>query len=139
MQIQSYIEGRWHKAGADAVEVRHAVTGKPVGKVSSAGADFAVSDSEITIQSILAAVRGSQPMILGEGLDLFRAEVPRSLVGKPLSDSDILARTGLAVFAVERKGTVEAHPRPDRILGRGERILFVGTVSERDEFERVFG
>ena len=127
------------KLNPDAIIVSRVTSPANVEAIHRAGADFAVSDSEITIQSILAAVRGSQPMILGEGLDLFGAEVPRSLEGKPLSDSDILARTGLAVFAVEGGGAVEAHPRPDRILGKGERILFVGTVSERDEFERVFG
>ena len=30
------------------------------------------------------------------------------------------------------------HLRPERELRRGERILFVGTASQRDEFERAF-
>ena len=40
MQIRSYLEGRWHQGKADAVEVCHAVTGKRIGRVSTAGADF---------------------------------------------------------------------------------------------------
>ena len=127
------------KLNPDAIIVSRVTSPANVEAIHRAGADFAVSDSEIAIQSILAAVRGSQPMILGEGLDLFTAVVPRSLAGKPLRGSGILARTGLAVFAVDGEGAVEAHPRPDRILRRRERLLFVGTVAQRDEFERVFG
>ena len=107
--------------------------------IHRAGADFAVSDQQIQIQSVLGALRGREPMIFGEGLDLFNAEVPRSLDGKLLRDSGILARTGLAVIAVEREdGVVNPHPRPERVIRRGEHVLFVGTASQRDEFERVF-
>ncbi len=107
--------------------------------IHRAGADFAVSDSQIKIQSVLGALRNREPMIFGEGLDLFNAEVPRSLDGKLLRDSGILARTGLAVIAVEGDdGVVNPHPRPERVIRRGEHVLFVGTASQRDEFERVF-
>ena len=72
MQIQSYIEGRWHQAGADAVEVRHAVTGKPVGKVSSAGADFA---------AILAYARGRGGPALRKLTFHERAQALKALAG----------------------------------------------------------
>ena len=106
--------------------------------IHRAGADFAVSYSQIKIQSVLAAVRGTEPMILGEGLDLFIAEVPRALEGGLLLDSGILARTGLAVLAIEGNGVVDPHPRPERELRRGDQVLFVGTTAQRDEFTRVF-
>ncbi len=126
------------KLNPDAIIVSRITHPANVEAIHRAGADFAVSDSQIKIQSVLAAVRGTEPMILGEGLDLFTAEVPRSLEGKMLLDSGILARTGLAVLAMEGNGGVDPHPRPERELRRGERVLFVGTASQRDEFERVF-
>lgn len=126
------------KLNPDAIIISRITHPSNVEAIHRAGADFAVSDSQIKIQSVLAAVRGTEPMILGEGLDLFTAEVPRSLEGTPLVDSGILARTGLAVVAIEGNGVVEPHPRPERELSRGERVLFVGTASQRDEFERVF-
>jgi len=126
------------KLNPDAIIVSRITHPSNVEAIHRAGADFAVSDSQIKIQSVLAAVRGTEPMILGEGLDMFTAEVPRSLEGTPLLDSGILARTGLAVVAIEGNGVVDPHPRPERELSRGERVLFVGTASQRDEFERVF-
>ena len=41
MNIQSYVCGAWHKGSDDGVEVRNAITGEPIGIVSSAGIDFA--------------------------------------------------------------------------------------------------
>lgn len=40
MQIESYVCGAWHKGG-DGREVRNAITGEPIGIVSSEGIDFA--------------------------------------------------------------------------------------------------
>ena len=126
------------KLNPDAIIVSRITHPANVEAIHRAGADFAVSDSQIKIQSVLAAVRGTEPMILGEGLDLFIADVPRSLEGGSLRGSGILARTGLAVLAVVGRGVVDPHPRPERELRRGERVLFVGTAAQRDEFKRAF-
>ena len=126
------------KLNPDTIIVSRVTHPDNIEAIHRAGADFAVSDSQIKIQSVLGALRGREPMIFGEGLDLFNAEVPRSLDGKQLRDSGILARTGLAVIAVESNGMVNPHPRPEHVIRRGEHVLFVGTASQRDEFERVF-
>ena len=126
------------KLNPDTIIVSRVTQPANVEAIHRAGADFAVSDSQIKIQSVLGALRGREPMIFGEGLDIFNAEVPRSLDGKELRESGILARTGLAVIAVESNGVVNPHPRPGHVIRRGEHVLFVGTASQRDEFERVF-
>lgn len=126
------------KLNPDTIIVSRVAHPSNVEAIHRAGADFAVSDSQIKIQSVLGALRGREPMIFGEGLDLFNAEVPRSLDGKQLRESGILARTGLAVIAVESNGMVNPHPRPGHVIRSGEHVLFVGTASQRDEFERVF-
>ncbi len=126
------------KLNPDTIIVSRVSHPSNVEAIHRAGADFAVSDSQIKIQSVVGALRGREPMIFGEGLDVFNAEVPRSLDGKQLRESGILARTGLAVIAVESNGVVNPHPRPGRVIRRGEHVLFVGTNSQRDEFERVF-
>ena len=41
MNIESYVCGAWHSGSNDGVEVRHAITGEPIGIVSSDGIDFA--------------------------------------------------------------------------------------------------
>ena len=126
------------KFNPDTIIVSRVTHPSNVEAIHRAGADFAVSDSQIKIQSVLGALRGREPMIFGEGLEIFNAEVPRSLDGKQLRESGFLARTGLAVIAVESNGIVNPHPRPGHVIRRGEHVLFVGTASQRDEFVRVF-
>ena len=111
---------------------------KNIESIHRAGADFAVSDTQIKIQSILSVFEKREPVMLGEGLDLFSVEVPQALHGKTLRGTEIFARTGLAVIAVERDGVVDRHPRPDARLEEGERVLSIGTATQRDVFERVF-
>lgn len=41
MKIESYVCGSWRKGSGDGVEVRNAITGQPIGLVSSDGIDFA--------------------------------------------------------------------------------------------------
>ena len=40
MNIESYVCGAWHSGTDDGVEVRSAINGDPIGRVSSAGIDF---------------------------------------------------------------------------------------------------
>ncbi len=126
------------KLNPDAIIVSRFTHPTNIEAIHRAGADFAVGDSQIKIQSVLAAVSGTAPIIIGEGLDLFVAELPRSLEGESLRGSAILERTGLSVLGVEADGVVDPHPRPERRLRRGEHVLFVGTAAQRDEFKRVF-
>ena len=127
------------KLNPDTIVVSRVSHLKNIESIHRAGADFALSDPQIKIQSILSAMEGREPVILGEGLDLFNVEVPRSLHGRMLRETGILARTGLAVIAVERDGIMDLHPRPETNLNSGERVLFIGTAEQRSGCRRVFG
>ena len=112
---------------------------KNIEAIHRAGADFAISDPQIRIQSVLSCLAGRAPVILGEGLDLFDIPVSDALASQSLRDSGILTRTGLAVIAIERNGVVDPQPRPEKKLQKGERIVLVGTRADRDAFDAAFG
>ena len=62
------------------------------------------------------------------------------LAGKTLADSDVGARTGLNVIAIDDgDGTVESNPPAGRKLAAGEQLLAVGSGEQRDLFVRIFG
>jgi Trk K+ transport system NAD-binding subunit len=136
--VNTFLAVYCRKLNPDTIIVSRVIHPPSVEAIHRAGADFAVSDSQIKIQSVLGALRGREPMIFGEELELFNAEVPRSLDGKRLRESGILARTGLAVIALESNGVVNPHPRPSDVLRSGEHVLVVGTASQRDGLARVF-
>ena len=136
--VNTFLSVYCRKLNPDTIIVSRVMHPASVEAIHRAGADFAVSDTQIKIQSVLGALRGREPMIFGEGLELFNAEVPRSLDGKQLRESGILARTGLAVIALESNGVVNPHPWPSDVLRSGERVLVVGTATQRDGLARVF-
>lgn len=136
--VNTFLSVYCRKLNPGTIIVSRVIHPASVEAIHRAGADFAVSDSQIKIQSVVGALRGREPMIFGEGLELFTAEVPRSLDGRQLRESGILARTGLAVIAVESNGVVNPHPRPEDVLRSGENVLVVGTASQRDGLARVF-
>lgn len=107
--------------------------------IHRAGADFALSDAQLAVQSVIGAMESRGISLLGEGLDLFDLPVPRSLAGKALRDTEIRARTGLSVIALVSGDRVDGAPTPDRVLETDTRLLFVGTSEQAASFEAEFG
>ena len=79
-----------------------------------AGADFVLSYSSLSVESVVSLLQGRELMMLGAGVELFQVDVPTTFFGKSLAESGIGARTGLNVIAVQRDGTIV--PNPPRSL-----------------------
>ncbi|HKU40689.1 MAG TPA: NAD-binding protein, partial [Polyangiales bacterium] len=113
--------------------------GRNIEAIHRAGADFALSDPQFAVQSIVSSLEGRDLVLLGEGLELFDLPLPRSLAGTRLRDAGIRARTGLSVIAIVHGELVDGAPAPDHILQAGAHLLFVGTSGQADSFRREFG
>jgi len=96
-----------------------------------AGADFVLSYASLGKEMMFAVLQGRELVLLGEGIDLHALPVPRALVGQSLAESDIGARTGLNVIAIQRDEAIEANPAPSTVLARGEVLLVIGTPAQR--------
>jgi voltage-gated potassium channel len=107
--------------------------------IHRAGADFALSDPQFAVQSIVSSLEGRGLVLLGEGLELFDVPLPRSLAGKKLRDGEIRARTGLSVIAIVDGDRVDGAPAPDHVLKEGTHLLFVGTSDQAVRFQQEFG
>ena len=99
-----------------------------------AGADFALSYASLGREYVIARLLGREPVMVGEGADFFLVPVPASLAGKTLGDSQIGARTGLVVIAVEDGGEALTNPSPATPLAAGSRLLMLGTAEQRKAF-----
>ncbi|MBW1883302.1 MAG: NAD-binding protein, partial [Deltaproteobacteria bacterium] len=106
--------------------------------IHRAGADFALSHGSLAARSVLSAVQGSDLVVLGEGAELFVEVVPAVLEGKTLADSGIGARTGLNVIAVRTDGVSVSNPVADTELGRGARLVMLGTIEQHQSFVKLF-
>ena len=126
------------KLNPETIIVSRVVHARNIQAIHRAGADFAVTDSMLGVHSVLSAIEGRELMLLGEGLDFFSLTVPESLVGRSLIESGIRARSGLHVVGIERDDTIIASPMPDHRLREGDRLLAIGTSSQRDVFGEHF-
>ena len=77
-------------------------------------------------------------MVLEEGADLITLRVPRELEGRTLRESDIRAKTGLNVIAVQSATSTVTNPEPSTILPAGGEIVAIGSVEQSHAFARAF-
>jgi Trk K+ transport system NAD-binding subunit len=103
-----------------------------------AGADYVLSYASLGRETIFSLLLGREPILLEEGIDLFVVPVPDSLVGETLSDSQIGARTGLIVIALEENGHCVTNPAPDHRLAPGCGLLMLGTDRQRQTFTDIY-
>jgi Trk K+ transport system NAD-binding subunit len=108
--------------------------------IHRAGADSVLSYSSLGVKSLLAQLRGHELVLLEEGADIVVVPVPASLIDKTLAESDIRAKTGLNVIAIqERDGSVTTNPPVGTPMPRGGEIVSIGSVEQRQAFVRAFG
>lgn len=99
--------------------------------VIRAGADFVLSYASLGADSVMSILQGSDLVVLGEGIDLIRVPVPAALAGRTLEETEIGARTGLSVIAVERNGTVSSGLGPDFRPSTGDTLLMLADSEQR--------
>lgn len=106
--------------------------------VHRAGADFVLSYASLGAESVVAALKGRDVMLLGTGVELFDVRVPRSVVGKTLAQSEIRSRTGVSVIAIQRAGTIDTGVTATTLLPDDGELLLVGTHEQRVRFVEMF-
>lgn len=104
-----------------------------------AGADFVLSYASMGATSIFNQIKTKRSRILtiAEGLDVFRVQVPESLLDKAISESKVREHTGCTIVAVRDDGGLQINPRPDVRLHADQEMILVGSMeSERRFLER---
>ncbi len=65
--------------------------------------------------------------------------LPRRLAGRTLAASDIGARTGLFVLAVQHDGEVLTNPPATTVLRPDAELVVLGDAAQRAVFSAAFG
>jgi Trk K+ transport system NAD-binding subunit len=99
--------------------------------VVRAGADFVLSYASLGVDSVLSLLRGDEPVVLGEAAELYHVTAGRRLVGRTLVESEIGARTGMSVIAVQRDGVVDTRLGPDFRFAATDELLVLGSHEQR--------
>jgi voltage-gated potassium channel len=107
--------------------------------VLRAGADFVLSYATLGVNSIMSILLGNDLVVLGEGVGLYHVAVTKAVAGRTLAESQIGARTGLAVVAIERNGAVDTEVGPNTKLEPGATLVTVGSTEQRRALADLLG
>lgn len=106
-------------------------------RLHRAGADIVLSYSSMGSNLIFNYLQKSDTLLIAEGLSVFRAPVPESLVGKNLVELALRASTGCNVIAVIGPDGKQMDVQPLRPLASGEELLLIGDgPSEKRLFDK---
>jgi voltage-gated potassium channel len=106
--------------------------------IHRAGADFVLSYTTLGIEGILSLLRGHEPVLVGEGVELFTVAVPRSLENRALRDSAIGSKTGLSVVALKQRDQLITQLTAETVLTAGSELLILGDREQRKAFAEAF-
>lgn len=103
-----------------------------------AGADLVLSYAAMGANTLLNVLRGSDHLLLAEGVNVFPAEIPPAMAGRSLRDLHVRSETGCSIIAVESETERIVNPPADQRLPAKGRIFLVGTIQAEERFLRKF-
>ncbi len=109
-----------------------------VSTLHRAGADLVLSYASMGANSIFNELRGSDTLLLAEGVYVFPSRVPPSLAGRTIGESAIRATTGCTVIAVDLGGERVINPPPTTVLPAEAEMVLVGTLDAEEKFLAAF-
>ncbi len=127
------------KLRPDVQIIARASLPKNVSTLHRAGADFVMSYASMGANTIFNLMSGNDLTIVAEGLSVFPAFVSPALAGKTLMESEIRARTGCNVLAVEYDDGLKVSPDAHTPLKLGRDMVLVGSDESREAFFTRFG
>ena len=106
--------------------------------IHRAGADFVLSYNALAVKRVMALVENRELVVVGEGASLFVEAVPPGIAGKSLAESEIGARTGLNVIAVDAGGASTTNPGASVELPAEGDLVMLGTAEQHERFKEEF-
>jgi Trk K+ transport system NAD-binding subunit len=110
-----------------------------VATLHRAGADLVLSYASMGANSVFNELRGSDTLLLAEGVNIFRVHVPPSLAGHTIGESAIRSETDCTIIAVDvgKKKRV-VNPSRDMLLTEGTEMVLIGTLEAEEKFIKRF-
>ena len=136
--VNIYLAVYCRKLNPDVRIISRITHERNVEAIHRAGADFVLSYTSLGVEAIMALVGGDATVMLGEGVRLFEVPVPRSLAGRPLSQTGIGSETGLSVVAMDVHGALTTQLTADTVLPAGGKLLMLGSEGQRERFDAAF-
>jgi Trk K+ transport system NAD-binding subunit len=114
--------------------ISRATSDRNISKLYSVGADMVMSYASMGANKILNILMPDKVLMLAEGLTVFKAQVPDSLAGKTLAESQIRKRTGCNVVAINADGIFNINPEPTAHMNKNDELVLISTTEAAKNF-----
>jgi Trk K+ transport system NAD-binding subunit len=118
--------------------ISRATLERNVATLHRAGADFVMSYASMGANTIFNLLDRSDILMITEGLDVFRINLPTSLAGKTLANSGIREKTGCNVVAIVGENGIQFDLDPNMPLPAGTEIILIGSVAAENRFLDIY-
>lgn len=107
-------------------------------RLHRAGADLTLSYASMGANTIFNHLRGSDTVLLAEGVNIFSAKLPDCMAGKSLAESAVRSRTGCSIIALEVDGKRDINPDPTVVLPKNANLVLIGSLDAEKKFREVY-
>lgn len=126
------------KLRPDAQVISRAGLDRNVATLHRAGADFVLSYASTGANAIINLIGRDNILMIAEGLDIFEVNIPATLRGKSIVESNIRQKSGCTVVAIHDGDLIETMPDPNTPLPTDAKIILIGTPEAEELFLRTY-
>ena len=118
--------------------ISRATLDRNISKLYAVGADIVLSYASMGANRIFNILKPDEILMLAEGLSVFKASVPTSLIDTTLAETQIRRKTGCNVVAIRSGDTFKINPGPTVHLKKNEELILIGTAEAEKKFINIF-
>ncbi|MCC5925036.1 MAG: potassium channel protein [Bacteroidetes bacterium] len=105
-----------------------------VSTLHRAGADFVMSYSSMGSNAFFNVLERDEVLMIAEGLNVFRMEMPKIFCGKTIAECGIRKLTGCSIIAIQDGDDMIINPDPDIKLTAGTEVVLIGDYDSEKKF-----
>jgi voltage-gated potassium channel len=109
-----------------------------IATLQRAGADFVMSYASMGSNAIMNLLDNSSVLMVAEGLDVFRVNIPDELVGRTLAEARVREETDCTVVALKNGGDMDFNFSPHMPLPSNVDLIVIGTAAAEKQFMKVY-
>ncbi|MDE0838699.1 MAG: NAD-binding protein [Kiritimatiellae bacterium] len=132
--LNVYLAIYCRKLRPDVQIIARATAERIVGALHRSGADLVMSYASMGANAIFNLLKRSDVQMIAEGLDIFKLEIPRTLIGKTMAELGMREATGCTVLAVSSADGMQINPSPTLPFPAEGEIVVIGSAEAEEVF-----
>lgn len=109
-----------------------------VAALHRAGSDIVMSNASMGSNALFNLLQRSDLLMIAEGLDVFKMQVPSELAGKTLAEANIRQQTGCSVIGIDDQEKTTTNPGPHSTFPAQGEIVLIGTPEGETRFLKKY-